>query len=147
VDVGAKHFTFDFFLPIRVVKMDILQTYPDIQARWAQVPEPLQMDVLDILRSDLSEADKTAAVDAATTVTTQGAFIPYNPLLAKARADAEDATEALLYKPEVSKLNFVCVFCKSKNTIVVSRQTRSADEATPVRIICLDCSKTSVERG
>ena len=127
--------------------MDTLQAYPALQVLWSQVPPFLPLDVLDILRSDLPEVSKAAAMEAAAACKTQDAFIPSNPLLTRARADAEDAVDALLYKPEVSKLNFVCVFCKSKNTIVVSTQTRSADEATPVRIVCLDCSKTSVERG
>jgi len=123
--------------------MDVLKNYPALQG----LPAALQLDVLDILRSDLPEDDKATAVEAAASAKTQDAFIPYNPLLAKARAEADDAAEALLYKPEISKLSFPCVFCKSKNTIVISTQTRSADEATPVRIVCLDCSKTSVERG
>jgi DNA-directed RNA polymerase subunit M/transcription elongation factor TFIIS len=119
-----------------------------LQALWSQIPSFLKLDILDILRSnDLTEADKTAAMEAAIPCKTQDAFIPYNPLLKPARDEAADAIDALLYKPEISTLNFPCVFCKSKNTIVVSRQTRSADEATPVSIICLDCSKTSTERG
>lgn len=118
-----------------------------LQALWLQIPPFLQLDVLDILRSDLSEEDKTAAMEAAILCKTQDAFIPANPLLKSARIEAQDATDALLYTPEISKLNFPCVFCKSKNTIVVSKQTRSADEATPVSISCLDCAKTSIERG
>lgn len=111
------------------------------------LPATLQLDVMDILRSDLPAAVKDAAVKDAINAKTQEAFVPYNPLLSKARSEAEDAAEALLYKPEVSKLSFACIFCKGKNTIVISTQTRSADEATPVRIVCFDCSKTSVERG
>lgn len=113
-----------------------------------KLPIGLQLDVLDILRSsDLSDEEKNDAVTAAVSAETQEAFVPFNPLLSRAIAEASDAAEALLYKPEVSRLNFACVFCKSNNTIVISTQTRSADEATPVRIVCLDCNKSSVERG
>lgn len=128
--------------------MDIVRAQtPEVQALWDSVPKSLYMDVLDILHSNLSDDAKVAAVRAATSVQSQEAFIPYNPLIKDARDAANDAAEALLYKPEVSKLNFLCVYCKSKNTVVVSTQTRSADEATPVRIVCLACKKMSVERG
>jgi len=148
--VGAKPPTWiELFLPVLLVKMDTLRASDaSLQALWPQIPSFLQMDVLDILRSDdLTEEDKMAAMEAAVLCKTQDAFIPFNPLLKSARDEAADATDALLYKPEISKLNFPCVFCKSKNTIVMSKQTRSADESTPVSIICLDCGKRSVERG
>jgi DNA-directed RNA polymerase subunit M/transcription elongation factor TFIIS len=128
--------------------MDILRNQTDsLQTLWLKVPAALQMDVLDILKSDLPPPEKAAAMEAATSVKTQEEFIPFNPLLRRERAEANDAAEALLYKPEVSKLSLECPFCRSKNTIIVSSQTRSADEATPVRIVCLSCSKTSIERG
>lgn len=144
----SSYLSFEIFLPIWKVKMDILRRQPaSLQALWPSVPASLQMDILDILQSDLTDAEKTAAMEAASVVKTQEAFIPSNPLLQKERAEANDAAEALLYKPEVSKLSLECPFCKSNNTIIVSSQTRSADEATPVRIVCLSCSKTSIERG
>lgn len=129
--------------------MDLLQAQPEsVQRLWPQIPPALQLDVLDLLqRTNLTDAEKLDAMTAASTAATQEDFIPYNPLLKDARNEASDAAETLLYEPEISKLNFACVFCKSKNTLFISTQTRSADEATPVRIVCLDCSKTSIERG
>jgi DNA-directed RNA polymerase subunit M/transcription elongation factor TFIIS len=126
--------------------MDVIAAQtPAIQALWASVPEPLQMDVLDILRSDLADDVKQAATTRATTSTDQEDFIQHNPLIKEFRVAAETAAESLLYKVEVSNLNFECKFCKSKKTRVISSQTRSADEATPVRIVCLACGKSSME--
>jgi len=118
---------------------------PALQELWPTIPTYLQLDVLDLMRSDLPLATKVDACTRASKMTSQEEFIPFNPLLKSARDTADAAAEALLYKIEVSNLNFVCKFCKSKKTRAIVTGGRAADEATPVRIVCLACGKSSLE--
>lgn len=61
-----------------------------------------------------------------------------NPLLAPAREQFDLYMEIFKSKIEVSA-GEKCKKCKSENTISISAQTRSADEAQTIKIQCLEC--------
>ncbi len=65
--------------------------------------------------------------------------IQYYPTLDKYRREVEIEADLLRNKPIESSSGYICLNCKSTNTISFQKQVRSADEPMSTFISCLSC--------